>query len=320
MHRQPNELESKVIALYSSYTDTGKFLRMSDVAAELGIDDTKVWRILKTFGIPSRNKGIKKFTAEQELQITQEYITPLPGGVWIGAKTLAEKWSTSPQTVYNILERHGIQTRDAKESHSNGKQCRPVKNLPPSNEAPPHCKCDCSNQVKWNRRANKWNAYIEGHYRKDQPYKQADWLYHNYVDLNKTLEDIAEECGVNHTAIANFMRKLGVPTRNRSQAIMGRLAGSRNPAWKGGVTPERQRLYKTQEWKDLVKSIYKRDNYTCQRCNTGKVKGVKFHAHHIKTWADYPALRFEPSNLITLCDDCHSWVHSLDNTSKDFLT
>jgi len=51
------------------------------------------------------------------------------------------------------------------------------------------------------------------------------------------------------------------------------------------------------EWKSRVNV---RDNFICQEC--GK-KGNE--AHHKKSWRDFPELRFEISNGITLCLDCH---------------
>ena len=39
-----------------------------------------------------------------------------------------------------------------------------------------------------------------------------------------------------------------------------------NPNWKGGITPERQEFYRSDEWKAVSKFIWQRDNATCQRC------------------------------------------------------
>jgi hypothetical protein len=58
-------------------------------------------------------------------------------------------------------------------------------------------------------------------------------------------------------------------------------------------------------YKDWVKSVYKRDNHTCQCCGSKK----KLHAHHIRDYATYSELRLELSNGITLCQNCHIAFH-----------
>lgn len=59
-------------------------------------------------------------------------------------------------------------------------------------------------------------------------------------------------------------------------------------------------------WRTLV---FERDNYTCVHCGDKNEKGrgesVKLHADHIKPFALFPELRFEPSNGRTLCVPCH---------------
>lgn len=97
--------------------------------------------------------------------------------------------------------------------------------------------------------------------------------------------------------------------------------GADTPNWKGGITPERQAFYSSPEWKAAVKAVWKRDNATCQRCgkhhNTAANRGT-FDIHHIVSFA-FKELRCEVSNLALLCEDCHRWVHSNDNTEGVFL-
>jgi len=49
--------------------------------------------------------------------------------------------------------------------------------------------------------------------------------------------------------------------------------------------------------------VFKRDGYTCRECGRA---GCYLEAHHIKSWAKYPKLRYEVFNGIALCSDCHN--------------
>lgn len=97
--------------------------------------------------------------------------------------------------------------------------------------------------------------------------------------------------------------------------------GSVSPMWKGGVTPERQKVYSSIEWSEAVKKVWSRDNATCQRCgkyhNTCENRGT-FHIHHIVSFM-VEDKRTDYNNLILLCKDCHLWVHSKKNKTKKFL-
>ena len=63
-------------------------------------------------------------------------------------------------------------------------------------------------------------------------------------------------------------------------------------------------------YKDWRKKVYARDNFQCQwpNCNIKK----KLNAHHIKTWADYPSLRYNIDNGITLCYTHHKMIRGLE--------
>ncbi len=267
-----------------------------------------------------RGSHNQKLSDDARAEVVRRYTTPLPDGTWEGSNIIADDLGVSPITITYHLKKAGVVIRTSKEAHAHGKRCGPIKHTEQL-ETPPLCACGCGKSVPWIRSAYVWGKYARGHYRKDAPYKSREWLIEQYVNKRRNLTDIARECGVVHSAIAKFMRKFGIPRRDAREAHIGTQMGKNNPAWKGGVTPERQRLYKSQEWKALVSSVYARDNYICRRCQK-QVSGVgkrRAHAHHIKSWADYPELRKDPSNLVTLCRTCHEWVHSLENTSRDFL-
>lgn len=87
-----------------------------------------------------------------------------------------------------------------------------------------------------------------------------------------------------------------------------KMSGENSSAWKGGRTPKNKKLRRSVEfnvWRDLV---FARDNWTCQKY---KVRGGKLHPHHIQNFAEYPELRFEVSNGITLSEKAHKEFHKI---------
>jgi 5-methylcytosine-specific restriction endonuclease McrA len=104
------------------------------------------------------------------------------------------------------------------------------------------------------------------------------------------------------------------------------LKGKRGPAtpnWKGGVTPERQAVQRTPEWKAAVRALWRRADAHCERCRADfrvvrKQNGRAFHAHHLLTFA-VRATRLDLANLVLLCHGCHNWVHSDANAARWYL-
>lgn len=81
--------------------------------------------------------------------------------------------------------------------------------------------------------------------------------------------------------------------------------------WKGGVTKESAKIRTSLEYKNWRRSVFERDDYTCQEC--GK-RGGNLYAHHQKDFALHQHLRFDISNGITLCLLCHK---KTDNYPKN---
>lgn len=61
-----------------------------------------------------------------------------------------------------------------------------------------------------------------------------------------------------------------------------------------------------KEYSSWRSKVFERDNFTCQIC---KKVGGTLNAHHIKPFKDYPLLRFDVDNGITLCESCHKELH-----------
>jgi 5-methylcytosine-specific restriction endonuclease McrA len=85
--------------------------------------------------------------------------------------------------------------------------------------------------------------------------------------------------------------------------VMGKLrSGSNSNFWRGGVSSKNRLIRYSAKMENWRKSVFKRDNFTCQDCGR---RGCYIEAHHIKSFAYYPKLRFVISNGKTLCRDCH---------------
>lgn len=90
--------------------------------------------------------------------------------------------------------------------------------------------------------------------------------------------------------------------------------------WKGGITPKNKKIRHSLKSVTWRKNVFNRDDYIDQK--TG-IKGGKLVVHHILNFAQYPELRFELSNGITLSDKSHKEFHRIygikNNTKEQLL-
>lgn len=109
---------------------------------------------------------------------------------------------------------------------------------------------------------------------------------------------------------------------NGDHVLKGRR-GAEIHSWKGGVTPERQAFYASEEWKEACRSVWQRADAKCEKCGLDHRHidrdAMKFHVHHVASFAKHPERRADPENLKLLCAPCHRWVHSNANTENLFL-
>ena len=89
--------------------------------------------------------------------------------------------------------------------------------------------------------------------------------------------------------------------------------GVESSNWKGGVSRERDRVMSTVQYSQWRKSVFERDNYTCQKC---KQKGYQLEAHHIIPYSiDFTKI-LDINNGITFCKKCHKQYHSIYGVKK----
>lgn len=86
-----------------------------------------------------------------------------------------------------------------------------------------------------------------------------------------------------------------------------------NYEWK---ETERLRTKLKDELKVWKRDVFVRDGFCCVMCHS---VGRKLNAHHIKKFADYPDLRLDINNGVTLCVQCHKSVTNKEKEYEDLF-
>lgn len=91
--------------------------------------------------------------------------------------------------------------------------------------------------------------------------------------------------------------------------------------YNSNITDEERTLKRNYpEYNDFRKSVFERDNYTCQV--TG-VKGGDLVVHHLNSYCEHENLRLDINNGITLSKHIHKLFHDIygykNFTFKDFI-
>ena len=84
--------------------------------------------------------------------------------------------------------------------------------------------------------------------------------------------------------------------------------------------PEYVNFYKSSDW---VKTRYQallRDEFLCRRCieEHGELKEADLVHHYVETRDDWDK-RLDIDNLISLCNTCHSQVHSKPQQNRKYI-
>ena len=122
--------------------------------------------------------------------------------------------------------------------------------------------------------------------------------------------------GKHHSVRTEFKKGLvpwnkgtrGVMRSNSGSFKQGQTSGEKNNNWKGGISPENERVRRNMDYYNWRRSVYKRDHWICQKC---KKQRKTLNAHHIENFAIKKELRFKVSNGITFCKECHDKFHKI---------
>ena len=111
---------------------------------------------------------------------------------------------------------------------------------------------------------------------------------------------LCAKCG-EEKEIEKFIKSQG-KYRNKCKECKNKARRTGNPVGNKGIFRSRGRggRYDCKFRKEIIE----RDGNKCTRCKSTKT----LHVHHIIPWKESAELRFEPDNVMTLCDVCHAIV------------
>lgn len=99
-------------------------------------------------------------------------------------------------------------------------------------------------------------------------------------------------------------------------------SGQNNCNWNPELSDEDRKLKRSvnEEYKELIKKVFHRDNYICQCCGR---HAKKLNAHHKNGYSWYIEGRYDVNNCVTLCDNCHINFHTIygksHNTQEQYI-
>lgn len=183
---------------------------------------------------------------------------------------------------------------------------------------------------KWNSKFCSWKCYLD--YRKrhgwvslecatcgnkfERPLNQVKRNKNNYCSANCYLRRNEKDNIVKCDTCGKNIRRM--PSRRdefdrhfcswecSGEWHSNNLSGENAPNWHGGTSFE---LYPIEFNNNLKRQIKKRDNYTCQLCGDQILKKGTRNKHLVVHHINYRKDDCTLSNLVTLCNFCHTSVN-----------
>ena len=155
---------------------------------------------------------------------------------------------------------------------------------------------------------------------KEKIYYRSISLYETYyerltIDEIPRLSDDGISLEVKCRYCGKYFKPTNLQVKNRIQAINGSLSGDLGlycsdkckeacPIYRKQLYPEGHKKATSREVQ-LRQLVLKRDKYKCIKCGNTE----ELHCHHIYPLNESPVTSADIDECITLCIDCHKWVH-----------
>jgi hypothetical protein len=169
----------------------------------------------------------------------------------------------------------------------------------------------------------KWNEYWKGKQRppiSDEHRKRLSDSHKGQKAWNKGVkmdEEFREKCSIRQLGKKRNWSEQGKKSfsekmtgRKRTKESIEKMSGENHPRWikDRSLIKIGDRSMNDPLQKQWSLSVKKRDGWKCQIADSN-CKG-RMESHHILSWKDFPELRYEVNNGITLCHAHHPRVKS----------
>ena len=172
---------------------------------------------------------------------------------------------------------------------------------------------------KWHEENNNAPAKYDAWFEKISPYYEPDQIRRDPDNS----ELIQFKCHL--SSCENWVNPTYEQLTKRYRSIVGSTGGENNiycsdeckqkcPVFGAKDFPKgfKPKIdYSREAQPELREMVLKRDNYTCQKCGKSKKEfpDIVLHCHHKFPLNEDPVCSADIDNCITLCVDCHKWVH-----------
>lgn len=134
------------------------------------------------------------------------------------------------------------------------------------------------------------------------------WVYHYGLNLNCRAPGFQPGMVPWNQGGAGYKLQLSEAARQlrRSNSKLHTRRGPASNFWKGGVASDRALV---AAWtRQIAPEVHRRFDYTCQHCGI-RGSNQQLHAHHLVPFYADPSIGKEFTNLVTLCQPCHTFIH-----------
>lgn len=150
----------------------------------------------------------------------------------------------------------------------------------------------------------------------NENHKNLVLLSNNYINNKHPLIFLCKACG------NVFEKRYDDIIGGHGCTLCGvkKRSGKNHPNYNSNITDE-ERIERREQnrLRPIRVEAFKRDGYRCKICNK---KGGTLNAHHLDGYSWAVSKRFEISNLVTLCEQCHKDFHKTygnrNNTKEQF--